>query len=115
MNEQINGSYVLIKRTSQYANSLRQIGIFIDDKKVGTVKNGERKKFPVVPGKHQISAKIDWGKTPSVPVTVPIGQTEMLVCGSEISGWKVLLAVFYLFMPTKWIYLRKEAEFASVS
>lgn len=52
-----------ITRSSEYANRLRSIQIFIDDKPVGSISNGETKSFDVSEGSHTIQAKIDWGRS----------------------------------------------------
>jgi len=49
-----------IIRSSEWANKLRAIGIYVNGNKVGEVKNGETKEFEVPDGMNEISAKIDW-------------------------------------------------------
>jgi len=105
--EEFECGWIMIRRTSQYVNRLRQINIFIDDQKVGGVANGESKAFEVTPGQHSVFAKIDWCKAPAIEVAISAGQTETLICGSELTGLKLTLAIFYAFIPSKWIYLRK--------
>ena len=99
--------WIEVKRSSQYANRMRAIEIFVDDKSVGKLANGESKVFEVMPGEHRVYAKIDWCKTPEISVSVDAGETATLKTGSELVGWKIFLAIVYLFMPSKWIYLCK--------
>ena len=63
-------SKITITRSSEWANRLRAISIFIDGKKSGTIANGETKVFEVDPGSHKISAKIDWCSSREIPFQV---------------------------------------------
>lgn len=51
---------ILVTRKQEWNNRLRQIGIYVDGQKVGTIANGETKTFDVPDGSHSIRAKIDW-------------------------------------------------------
>jgi hypothetical protein len=97
---------MVVRRTSQYTNRIRPVGVFVDGKKVGQLKDGESKSFELSPGEHRVFAKVAWYKTPLLAVRIERGETVDLVAGSEITGWKIFLAAFYLFVPDKWIYLK---------
>lgn len=103
---EFNNGWVEVKRRSQYFAALRSVDIFVDDTKVGVVKNGESKAFELSPGTHSVYAKIDWCQSPANTVTVQAGETTTLYCGSEITGWKILIAGIYMFMPNKTVYLQ---------
>ncbi|MBW6410753.1 hypothetical protein [Clostridium weizhouense] len=49
--------------------------------------------------------KIDWCKSKKLNLNLTKEQEVSLVCGSTISGLKQLFVLFYLFFPSKWIYL----------
>jgi len=49
-----------IKRSNEFVNYTRNIGIYIDKNKVGKIANGETKEFEIPSGEHIIKAKIDW-------------------------------------------------------
>lgn len=51
---------IILNRKHQWNNRLRQIGIYVDGKKIGTIANGEIKTFEVADGNHSIKARIDW-------------------------------------------------------
>ena len=51
---------ITIKRNSEWNNRGRRIGLYIDGEKIGTLKNGEIKKFNIEEGHHKIKARIDW-------------------------------------------------------
>lgn len=48
---------IIINRTSEYLNRLRDYGVYIDGKKVGTIANGETKEFNVSTGQHSVFMK----------------------------------------------------------
>ena len=50
-----------IERSSEYANRIRKIYIFLDGKKIGHISNGETKSFDIPAGTHTVWAKVDWG------------------------------------------------------
>jgi hypothetical protein len=106
MLDEFKCGWVMVRRTSQTANSLRSIAIFADGQKVGQLKNGESRAFELSPGEHQIFAKIDWCKTPLLAVSVKAGETIDLIVGSEMTGWRIFLAAFYLLFSSKLIYLK---------
>jgi hypothetical protein len=49
-----------IKRSNEFVNRFRKIGIYVDKKKIGTISNGETKEFEIPTGQHVVKAKIDW-------------------------------------------------------
>ena len=59
-----------IQRTSEYNNRMRDYQIYIDNKKVGTIENGENKDFEIEEGTHIIEAKIDWCGSPKVTIEI---------------------------------------------
>lgn len=52
-----------ITRSSEYANRLRKIKLFLDSVELDTISNGESKDFKIAGGKHKLQAKIDWCKS----------------------------------------------------
>ena len=96
-----------IRRRSQYFARLRMIDVFVDDAPACVIANGESKILDVRPGRHKIHAKIDWCKTPPLTVDVLVGRTLTVELGSEITTWKLLFTIFYLFMPSRMIYLKE--------
>ena len=104
----LNGSTIIVTRTSQYANRLRAIKIFINGKEAGTVKNGETVEFPVPAGANEIYAKIDWCKTKPAAINLNPGQTVRFELGSPLKGMRIFLSLYYaLFKTQDWIYLRQ--------
>lgn len=75
---------IILNRTSEYVNRLRDYGVYIDGKKVGTIANGETKEFSVSAGRHSIVNKIDWGS--SRAITFEISDDD--VKDFQVSGFK---------------------------
>lgn len=104
--DQSGRAVVNIQRTNQRVNRLRAISIYVDGLKVGTVLNGGSLLTEVTPGQHELFAKIDWQRTDDVQVSLGPGDRIELVCGSDLTGWKILLAGVVALLPRCWIYLR---------
>ncbi len=66
---------IILNRTSEYVNCLRNYDVYIDGKKVGTIANGKIKEFVVTPGHHSIVTKIDWCS--SNTITFAISDVEI--------------------------------------
>lgn len=64
----MNKRTIEINRKKQYANKARAIGIYINDKKVDTIKDGETKKNEVDSDENKVYVKIDWCKTKPVKI-----------------------------------------------
>ena len=75
---------IRLKRTSEYNNRTKDFKIFIDGQQVGTIANGETKNFPSTVGKHIVTAKIDWCRSPDISIDVEENQTGKL----EVGGFK---------------------------
>ncbi|WP_289023212.1 hypothetical protein [uncultured Salegentibacter sp.] len=53
-------SKLIIDRRSEFANRGRKIGLYLNEKKIGTIENGQTKEFEIEPGNYNLHAKIDW-------------------------------------------------------
>jgi hypothetical protein len=104
----MNDAVIVVERTTQYVNSVRAIEIFVDGRKVGFVKDGERKEFVVKAGEVWVQAKIDWCATVPMKVELEEGEVVELELGSPLAGWRVMLALFYVLLnPRGYLYLRR--------
>jgi hypothetical protein len=102
------GSIIIITRTSQFANRLRAIKIFINGKNAGYIDNGKTIEFPVPAGPVELYAKIDWCKTRPVTLKLEPGHKAKFELGSRPTGFRGFLALYYLiFQNQDWIYLRQ--------
>ena len=75
---------LIIKRTSEWNNRMRNIGIYLDGEKIGVIGNGEIKEFEIEPGEHTLNSKIDW--CGSEPLTFNLTENE--IKRIELSGFK---------------------------
>lgn len=75
---------IKIKRTNEWNNRTRQIGVYLDNNKIGTILNGETKEFNVPSGQHTVRAKIDW--CGSKDLTCQINENEIKIV--TISSFK---------------------------
>lgn len=90
-----------VKRSSEWINKLRDIGVYVDGKKLGTIQDGETKSFEVEAGKHLVSSKIDW--CGSNKEDVDIDETEPVhirLSSFKYSGRVMFLALFLIIMIT---------------
>ena len=75
---------IKIKRTNEWNNRTRQIGVYLDNNKIGTILNGETKEFDIPSGQHTVRAKIDW--CGSKNITIQTNENEIKTV--TISGFK---------------------------
>ena len=75
---------IRIERNSEWNNKAREIGIYIDEQKVGTIKDGETQEYKVENGKHEILAKIDWCQSQKIELNITENETSTL----QLSGFK---------------------------
>jgi hypothetical protein len=101
---------IRIIRDSGYVDRLRSYQIIVDGHAVGEIRNGGRVEFDVPPGRHQLYMKLDWCRSSVVDF-----QTEQHViqfeCGSNVRGWKSLIAFLYVtFLRDQYLWLRRTDE-----
>lgn len=96
---------IVISRTSQYVNSMREYNVYIDKERVDTINNGEKNIIEVSQGNHEIYIQIDWCKSKKLNVNLTEGQELNLKCGSNATGIKQAFVLVYLFLPSKFVYL----------
>ena len=76
---------LIIKRTSEWNNRMRDIGIYLDGKKIGVIGNGEIKEFEVEPGEHTLKSKIDWCGSETLNINLTDNETKRI----ELSGFNL--------------------------
>jgi hypothetical protein len=100
-----------IYRKKQYANKARAIGIYINNKKVETIRDGETKIFEVDSDENEIYAKIDWCKTNPIKIITRENETTKFELGSNTSGWKSLIVIYYItFKTSEYLYLIRRSK-----
>ncbi|MBZ9652240.1 hypothetical protein [Psychroflexus montanilacus] len=75
---------LIIQRNSEWNNKAREIGIYSNSKKLGTIKDGMTKHFELEAGTHDIYAKIDWCRSPKLNLKIEEHNTRIL----KLSGFK---------------------------
>ncbi len=104
----MNKGKIEITRVNQRAIKAREIGIYINDTKIGLIKNGETKEFEINTGVNEIYAKIDWCKTKPMKLSTIENEITKLELGSNINGWKLLLSIYYITLNTsEYLFLKK--------
>lgn len=104
MNDQAS---ITVSRMGGYADSLRGYKVKIDDEVVATISANESVDIPVTPGNHTIVICIDWARSNRLDFEVQPDEHLRFECGSNLTGWRSLLALVYLFMPHKWLWLSR--------
>ena len=95
---------IRIKRDTGYVDRLRAYKVVLDGNVIGEIRNGQQVEFDVAPGKHQL--KIDWCHSNIVNFEMNQDSVQF-ECGSNLRGFKVLLAIFYMiFLRSKYIWLK---------
>ncbi len=90
---------IILERTSESVNRFRDFGVYFDDKKIGTVYNGETKKFELPPGNHTIYLKIDWASSETIAFNLTDHETKTFrVGGFKYSKWITRLALPIIFL-----------------
>lgn len=51
---------LIVHRRGQYNGSLRALGVYVDDQKIGEVGNGKTEEFEIAEGSHVLELKMDF-------------------------------------------------------
>lgn len=80
-------STLIIQRTSEYSYKLSDYQIYIDDKDIGTISDGQTKELEINAGKHTLYAQLNWIiLTPVVSFEITAGATKIFQVGSSKYG-----------------------------
>ena len=79
---------IRVERNSEWNNKARAIGIYIDEKKVGTINDGETQEYEIENGTHEIFAKIDWCRSKKIKLNITENETKTIsLSGFKYSNW----------------------------
>ena len=85
---------LIIERKAELSNSFRQISVYIDGKKAGTIANGETREYDLPQGSHEVCCKIDWCTSNTIEVSRESELIRILqLSGFKNSGWIIPIAV----------------------
>lgn len=100
-----------IQRTTYYSDRLRAHDVRIDHTSVGTLRGGESMTLSVPEGRHRMQVHIDWCTSNQIEFVAPAGASLAFACGSRLSGWRALAAVFVVaFRPGDYLWLREAQQ-----
>jgi len=91
-----------ITRAEVHSGALRNLNIFMDGEKIGSVGILKTVEFEVTPGDHEIYVKMDWTESPKERFT--IGSGETLDLGVKAKGFGGCITLFYTFLNPKNMY-----------
>lgn len=90
-----------ITRVKEYANKARAIGIYINNNKIDTIRDGESKSIEVESEENEIYVKIDWCKTKPVKIITQADETTKFELGSNVTVWNLF------FNTSEYLYLKR--------
>jgi hypothetical protein len=75
---------------------------------IGAIRARQSITVPVSPGRHTLVVRIDWCGSEPADFIARFGDHASFECGSVLSGWRVLLALFYVTYSTRnYLWLRR--------
>ena len=91
---------LIIKRTSEWNNRMRDIRIYLDGERIGFIGNGQTKEFDVEAGIHSLHTKIDWCGSETITIELSDDESkEVELSGFKLGKWMVpfalIISVFY--------------------
>ncbi|MBP2659368.1 MAG: hypothetical protein H6Q69_2400 [Firmicutes bacterium] len=98
-------------RESSFVGSLFSYRVFVDGVEVGKLKNGEKKRFQIAPGLHEIYIKQNWSWLYSPKVSFLLKDFVKFSCKPKVSFFGSLFGRvgFYLMFKRRKFILLKEA------
>jgi len=75
-----------IRRSSEYNNRARDYHLYLNDKKIGSIANGESKDFTIPSGGHKLVAKIDWCSSPEINFQINDAEEKKFITGGFKHG-----------------------------
>lgn len=70
--------------TGYRVDGRRDYQVFVDRKKVGSIKSGETRNFEVSAGNHELQLKIDWGSSERMRVALAGDERATFVCAPRV-------------------------------
>jgi len=89
---------IKIHRPNNFVGRLRAFSVYLNDKKIGTVSNGETKEFQISAGNHKIYCKQDFFNSPFIySFSIEENQTKSLKAAYKQNSM-VMLAILFSFI-----------------
>jgi hypothetical protein len=103
-------AWLTLRRPRQYADMLREYRVLIDAQDYVTIRRGQTIIVELPQGSHQLIAKIDWCSSQLLKIHLESEGTTSLEVGSNIAGWRLFLALFYVtVLPDQYLYLTESS------
>ncbi len=94
---------IIINRSSEFHNKLRNIDILVDGVKVDDVADGETKGIELSEGTHIIHCKLDWCESPKIDINIPnLENIEFNLSGFKVNKkitWAIIFLSLFLLIP----------------
>ncbi len=79
---------IIIQRTNEVNNRFRNYNIYIDDKFMGKIANGQSVEFEMTDETHMVEARIDWCSSPTIIVSKKGREAKTIqVGGFKYAKW----------------------------
>jgi len=83
-----------IVRNPRSPDRFRAYQIFLDGKRISTIRNGQTKELSVSPGQHELSARIDWCGSNALRFTISEGEKPVFLIQSNFRKEHVLMSLW---------------------
>jgi hypothetical protein len=99
---------LLLRRPRQYADICRRYRVFANGEPLATIARGEELRLELPAGDYTLAARIDWCGSNRLGVTIRPGATTEVEVGSNLTGIRLLAALFYITAGRgEYLYLRQ--------
>jgi len=88
-------SILIIKRANETLNMLRNYKVYLDEKEIGVIANGQTKAFDISPGVHSVRLKIDWVGSQKLMFEIADGEEKTFSVKGFVNS-KVHIILFLL-------------------
>lgn len=100
---------LIIKRTSEWYNKMRDFKIYVDQSKIGRVENGETVEFELEAGIHKLNTKIDWCSSKTIEFEIKENETKKV----ELSSFKYSKLIAPILLVILIFYVVAKIEFST--
>ena len=98
---------IIVRRNSEMNNRFREIGLYIDGEKVGTINDGETREYEVSDANHEVYARIDWCGSQKLKLDTTKGElTTLNLSGFKFGKWlmPILLSLLALVIVLSYFF-----------
>ncbi|RFU62877.1 hypothetical protein [Peribacillus glennii] len=99
---------IIINREKQLMNKFRDYKILMDDREIGSIKDGETKEFTLEPGDYKLQMQIDWCLSKEISFTAGEGERVRFQCGTRITGKKMFNVLNLMEKADEVVYLDRK-------